>query len=119
MSYAVSQGPAAQEARAEAEAERNQLLEKIQAAGGISEEEAIEIASEQMAAELGERAEGKEILRYEDGSAAVMIKDISGQTDYEHKGDVAYSVIFTDPNDHSTYHCVIDAVDGSILKTYE
>ena len=50
---------------------------------------------------------------------AVIIQDISGQTDYEHKGDVAYNVIFSDPNDHSTYYCVIDAVDGSILKTYE
>ncbi|MCH5262155.1 MAG: PepSY domain-containing protein [Lachnospiraceae bacterium] len=119
MSYAVSQTPAAQEARAEMQAEKNQLREKIQAAGGISEEEAIEIATKQMAAELGERAEGKEILKYEDGSVAVMIQDISGQTDYEHNGDVAYNVIFSDPNDHSTYYCMIDAVDGSILKTYE
>ena len=119
MSYAVSQTPAAQEARAEMQAEKNQLREKIQSAGGISEEEAIEIATKQMAAELGERAEGKEILKYQDGSVAVMLQDISEQTEYEHKGDVAYNVIFSDPNDHSTYYCVIDAVDGSILKTYE
>ena len=119
MSYAVSQTPAAQEARAEMQAEKDQLREKIKAEGGISEEEAIEIAEKQMAVELGERAEGKEILKYQDGSVAVMMQDISGQTDYEHKGDVAYNVIFSDPNDHSTYYCVIDAVDGSILKTYE
>ena len=119
MSYAVSQTPAAQEARAEMQAEKNQLQEKIQAEGGISEEEAIEIAAKQMAAELGERAEGKEILKYEDGSVAVMMQDISGQTDYEHRGDVAYNVIFSNPDDHSTYYCIIDAVDGSILKTYE
>ena len=119
MSYAVSQTPAAQEARAEMQAEKDQLREKIQAEGGISEEEAIEIATKQMAAELGERAEGKEILKYQDGSVAVMLQDISEQTEYEHKGDVAYNVIFSDPNDHSTYYCVIDAVDGSILKTYE
>ena len=119
MSYVVSQTSAAQEARAEMQAEKDQLRKKIQTEGGISEEEAIEIATKQMAAELGERAEGKEILKYEDGSVAVMIQDISGQTDYEHKGDVAYNVIFSDPNDHSTYYCVIDAVDGSILKTYE
>ncbi|MDE6846584.1 MAG: PepSY domain-containing protein [Lachnospiraceae bacterium] len=121
MSYAVSQGTAAQEARAERQAEEKQWREKIQAAGGISEEEAIEIAMKQMKDELGERAEGKEILKYEDGSVAVIKIDISEQTDYEHKGDVAYLVIFSNPseNDHSTYYCMIDAVDGSILKTYE
>ena len=121
MSYAVSQGTAAQEARAESQAEEKQWREKIQAAGGISEEEAIEIAMKQMKDELGARAEGKEILKYEDGSVAVIKIDISEQTDYEHKGDVAYLVIFSNPseNDHSTYYCMIDAVDGSILKTYE
>lgn len=121
MSYAVSQGSAAQEAKAEKQANEKQLSEKIQSLGGISEEEAIEIATKQMKDELGERAEGKEILKYEDGSVAVIKTDISEQTDYEHKGDVAYLVIFSNPseNDHSTYYCMIDAVDGSILKTYE
>ncbi|MDE6621942.1 MAG: PepSY domain-containing protein [Lachnospiraceae bacterium] len=121
MSYAVSQGTAAQEARAQMQTEENQLRERIQAAGGISEEEAIEIAAKRMVDELGERAEGKEILKYHDGSAAVIIQDISEQTDYEHKGDIAYLVIFSNPdeNNHSTYYCMIDAVDGSILKTYE
>ena len=119
MSYAVSQGPAAQEARAEKQAEENQWQEKIQAAGGISEEEAIEIATKQMESELGARAEGKEILKYQDGSAAVLILDISEKTDYEHKGDLAYYIIFDNPNDHSVYYCTIDAVDGSVLETCE
>jgi len=121
MSYAVSQGTAAQEARAEEQEKEKQWQEKIQAAGGISEDEAIEIATKQMKDELGERAEGKEILKYEDGSVAVIKIDISEQMDYEHEGDVAYLVIFSNPNedDHSTYYCMIDAVDGSILKTYE
>lgn len=121
MSYAVSQGTAAQEARAERQEEEKQWREKIQATGGISEEKAIEIATKQMKDELGERAEGKEILKYEDGSVAVIKIDISEQTDYEHNGDVAYLVIFSNPseNDHSTYYCMIDAVDGSILETYE
>ena len=117
MSYAVEQSPAAQEARAEKEAEEKQWQERIQAAGGISEEEAIKIAKKQMEAELGERAEGKEILKYRDGSAAVLKLDISEESRYEHKGDMAYYVIFTD--DHSTYYCTIDAVDGSILETCE
>ena len=117
MSYAVSQSTAAQEARAEMQAEENQLREGIQAAGGISEEEAIEIATKRMEDELGERAEGKEILKYQDGSTAVLILDISEEAGYKHKGDLAYYVIFTD--DHSTYYCTIDAVDGSVLETCE
>ncbi len=115
MSYAVSQTPAAQEARAEMEAEREQQREAIRAAGGITEEEAIEIATKQMESDLGGRAEGKEILRYQDGSVAVLILDISGETDYEHKGDLAYLVNFYNSSDHSSYTCIIDAVDGSIL----
>lgn len=117
MSYAVSQSTAAQEARAEKQAEEKQWRERIQAAGGISEEEAIEIATKQMETELGERAEGKEILKYQDGSAAVFKEDISEETGYEHKGDVAYIVKFYNPNDHSSYGCTIDAVDGSVLET--
>ena len=68
-----------------------------------------------MEADLGERAEGKEILRYQDGSAAVTTKDLSGQTDYEHKGDIAYMVYFENPEDHSFYECTIDTVGGNIL----
>ena len=119
MSYAVSQSSAAQEARAEKEEEKSKQREIIEAAGGISEEEAIEIATKQMEAELGERAEGKEILKYQDGSAAVIILDISKKTDYEHKGDFAYYVIFDNPNDNSIYYCTIDAVDGMVLETCE
>ncbi|MDE6750936.1 MAG: PepSY domain-containing protein [Lachnospiraceae bacterium] len=118
-SYAVSQSTAAQEARAEEEEEKNHQREIIEAAGGISEAEAIEIATKQMAAELGERAEGKEILKYQDGSAAVIILDISEETDYEHKGDLAYYIIFENKNDHSIYYCTIDAVDGRVLETCE
>lgn len=115
MSYAIEQSPAAQEARAEMEAEKNQLIEAVQAAGGISQEEAIEIATKQMESDLGERAEGKEILRYQDGSVAVFLQDISGQTTYEHEGDWAYFVNFRNASDHTYYTCLIDPVDGSIL----
>ncbi len=57
MSYAVSQGTAAQEARAQMQAEKNQLQEKIQAAGGISEKEAIGLARKAMETDIGERSE--------------------------------------------------------------
>ena len=52
MSYAVSQSTASQETRAQLQAEKNQLRERIQAAGGISDEEAIEIAAKRMMDEL-------------------------------------------------------------------
>lgn len=119
MRYAIEQSPAAQEARAEMAAERARLEEMIQAAGGISQEEAIEIAQKQMESELGEKAEGKEILRHQDGSVAVLILEISEREGYGNKGELAYYVIFSNPNenDHSTYYCTIDAVDGSVLHT--
>lgn len=122
MNYALSQSPAAQEARAHAQEVKDQW-ERIEAGGGISEKEAIEIATEQMEAELGERAEEKEILRHRDGSVAVIRSDISWQTNYEHTGNsadnvhLAYTVYFENPKDHSSYECTIDAVDGSILQS--
>ena len=58
-------------------------------------------------------------MKYQDGSAAVLILDISEETGYKHKGDLAYYVIFDNPNDHSIYYCTIDAVDGSVLETCE
>lgn len=115
MKYAVSQSPASQKAKMEEE--EKQLKENVQAADGISEEEAIEIAVKQMEAELGEGAKGKEIARREDGSVVVLLLDISGETGYEHKGDMAYLVGFSNPVDHSSYTCTIDALDGSILYT--
>ena len=116
MNYVLSQSPAAQEERARVQAEKEQW-ERIEAGDGISEEEAIEIAVKQMEAELGEGAEGKEIARRKDGSVVVLLLDISGETGYEHKGDMAYLVGFSNPVDHSSYTCTIDAVDGSILHT--
>ena len=116
MSYAVSQSSAAQEAKAEMQEKESEWQEMIEAAGGISEEEAIEIATRQMKAEIGARAEGKDILRYEDGSAAVIKLVLSERANYGHKGDVVYLVHFYNSEDHSKYECKINAMDGSILK---
>ena len=115
MQYAIEQSPAAQEARAEYLAEKNRLREMVQTAGGISEEEAIEIAGKQMESELGERAEEMELETDIYGCGAFLV-DISNQTEYEHEGDLAYIVSFRNPNDRSTYNCKIDAVDGSVLQ---
>ncbi|MCM1263203.1 MAG: hypothetical protein NC313_10825 [Butyrivibrio sp.] len=117
MKYAVEQSPAAMEARAEMEMEEEQLNKIIQESGGISAEEAIEIAQAQMELELGDKAEGKELLRYNDGTIAVRPYDISGQTAYAHDNDIAYIIGFGNPVDRSGYTCTIDAIDGSILHT--
>ncbi|MCM1046509.1 MAG: PepSY domain-containing protein [Candidatus Gastranaerophilales bacterium] len=117
MSYAVSQSSAAQEVKTQMQAEQDQLREEIRNVGGISQEEAIEIATKQMESELGEAAQGKEIMKYRDGSVAITVREISEQEDPEHAGDVAYWIVFGNPNDSSTYYCLIDAVDGSVLKS--
>lgn len=114
MSYAVSQSTAAQEAREEYLAEKAMLQEKVQAADGISGEEAIEIARKKMESDLGERAERMELLTDIYGCGA-FLNEISEQSYYEHDGDLAYLVSFTDPDDHSAYTCWIDAVDGSVI----
>lgn len=116
MNYAISQKPEVQEAIAQMQAVKEQW-ERIEAGEGISEEEAIEIAAAQMETELGERAEGQEILRHKDGSVAVVKTDISWRTDYEHMRDAAYIVYFENTEDHLSYNCTIDAVDGSVLHS--
>lgn len=112
MSYAIEQSPAAQEVKAEMQEEQANLEEQVETVEGISEEEAIEIATNQMKSEIGERAEGKELL-------TVFLDDISDQTDFEHKGDVAYVLGFGNPSNRSTYTCAVDATDGSVLYTNE
>ena len=114
MKYVVEQSPAAQEARAEYLAEKDRLRKIAQAAGGISEKEAIEIARKQMESELGERAAEMELLTDIYGCSA-FLNDISNVTYYEHEGNVAYRISFSSLNDHTTYTCMIDAVDGSVL----
>lgn len=118
MSYAAAQSQTAKEARAEYLAEKALLEEKVQAAGGISEEEAIAAAKKQMESEIGKRADGRELMTDIFGCGA-HLEDISDQTDYEHKGDAAYNVGFGNPEDGSVYTCLIDAVDGSVLQAWD
>ncbi|MDE7340818.1 MAG: hypothetical protein K2N80_09740 [Lachnospiraceae bacterium] len=135
MSYAVSQGTAAQEARAEEqekidEAERRDralLEEKVKAAGGISEDEAIEIARKAMEADIGEKAKELEVRIYPDLASngwKLRLYDITDWDEYKDKGDIAYSVQFgnkeevVDPEEFCDYHCMVNAVDGSICGAY-
>ncbi|MCM1113309.1 MAG: hypothetical protein NC399_08665 [Muribaculum sp.] len=106
MSYAVSQGSAAQEAREEMLAEQEKLRERVAALGGISQYEAEKIAVNQMKTELGDDAEDTEfqwITLEENGEAA--------------DGGLVYDAFFHNSEARFWYECVIDAVGGEIRWT--
>lgn len=101
--YALGQTRAAQETREEMRAEQKRLREQVQAMGGISEKEAIEIARNQLESELGTLAERTELFQ-------VSFSELK-------KGSVAveYEVIFYDPVEVHYYFYEIDPADGSLL----
>lgn len=105
--------------------ERAMLEEKVKAAGGISEEEAIVIARKAMEADIGEKS--KELKVYISRKAEsygwkLELCDITDEDEY--KGDIAYSVNFDnveemkEPEDFFAYSCYVNAVDGSICCAY-
>lgn len=94
------------------------MREKIQAVGGIRAEEAIEIATKQMEAELGESAAGKEILKYEDGSVAVMIQDISEQADTAVQYEISEEQMDADTAQTQDAAQEQGAKTGSIMRAY-
>ena len=107
-------------------AERAELEAKVKAAGGISEEKAVEIAQKAMETDLGEKA--KELKLGIDEkfgwSSDLCVADWSEIKDKD-KGALAYSVGFgnmiedeTEIEDWLNYVCVVNAVDGSILEAY-
>lgn len=123
MSYAVAQGPQAQEARAESQEKEDRLKMTLEnAGGGISADQAVEIAREQLKAELGDKADELELLKYRDGSNAVSLMDVSDYSEAEFacesRAGVMYHVHFDSPDAQYAYGFFIDAVDGSILYTY-
>ncbi len=108
-------------------AERVMLEEKVKAAGGISEEEAIEIAKKAMETDIGEKS--KELKVYISPNAEsygwkLGLWDITDWDEYKDKGDIAYSVNFDNvekmekPEDFFAYSCFVNAVDGSICGAY-
>ncbi|MCM1123738.1 MAG: hypothetical protein NC416_14235 [Eubacterium sp.] len=122
MSYAVSQESSAQDVRAAEQAKAAQLEKIVQDAGGISREEAVEIAKKQLKTDVGGRADGLELMTDSSGSGASLAaaSDYSGAAfEKESKADVVYDVSFGNPDLHSSYGYIIDAVDGSILYTYK
>ena len=106
--------------------ERAELEAKVKAAGGISEEKAVEIAQKAMETDLGEKA--KELKLGIDEkfgwSSDLCVADWSEIKDKD-KGALAYSVGFgnmiedeTEIEDWLNYVCVVNAVDGNILEAY-
>lgn len=107
-------------------ARRTELEEKVKAAGGISEEKAVEIARKAMETDLGEKA--KELKLHVDEtfgwSSELCVADWS-EIKEKDKGALAYSVGFgnevgdeTEIDDWLNYWCTVNAVDGSILEAY-
>ena len=113
------------EYEAEDRAKRAELEAKVKAAGGISEEKAVEIAQKAMETDLGEKA--KELKLYINKtygwSSDLRVADWS-EIKEKDKGALAYSVGFNNVKegmeiDNSlNYWCTVNAVDGSILEAY-
>lgn len=123
MGYAVAQsGVVTEEEKAAYRAEEERKRTIVREAGGISEEEAIETAEKRLAADLGESAASLELMTDVRGRGAVLA-DVSDESEIgikvESKAGVAYDVSFGDPDTHAVYGYIIDAVDGSILYTYQ
>ena len=132
MSYAVEQGlngktpeQIAAEDLAKELAEKAMLEEKVKAAGGISEEEAIEFARMAMEADIGEKAKELKLLidrpEAEIYGWEVGLVDITDEDEY--KGDIAYEVQFDKwdemkPEVFFSYVCYVNAIDGSISGAY-
>lgn len=124
MSYAVAHGPQVQAAAAESQEKEDRLKMTLEnAGGGISADQAVEIAREQLKAELGDKADELELLKYRDGSNAVSLMDVSDYSEAEFacesKAGVMYHVHFDSPDAQYAYGFFIDAVDGRILYTYK
>lgn len=112
---------------AEDRAERAELEAKVKAAGGISEEEAIEIARKAMEEDIGEKAKGMQLRPWQERlgwKTDLCIADWS-EIKEEDRGALGYYMQFDDydDNDHAEdgadYHCTVNAVDGSILEAYQ
>lgn len=106
-------------------AERVVLEGKVQAADGISEEKAIEIAKQAMEADIGNRGEKLKLRIDESYGWSTSLDDITDWDEYKDRGEIAYFVQFDNGEDGmnledmTIYICVVNAVDGSILDAYE
>lgn len=109
----------------ETRAERAELEAKVKAAGGISEEEAVEIAKKAMETDLGEKAKGLKLHDAEESYGwRAELYDITDWDEYKDKGELGYFIQFdnveeiNELDDLFAYHCVVNAIDGSICGAY-
>ncbi len=112
------------EYEAEDRAKRAELEAKVKAAGGISEEKAVEIAQKAMETDLGEKAkELKLCINTYGWSSDLRVADWS-EIKEKDKVALAYSVGFNNVKEGMetenwlNYVCVVNAVDGNILEAY-
>ncbi len=105
--------------------ERAEFEAKVKAAGGISEEKAVEIAQKALETDLGDK--GKELELVIDEAygwrSDLCVADWS-EIKEKDKGALAYCIGFnnadkvTEMDDLLNYNCTVNAVDGSILEAY-
>lgn len=123
MSYAIAHGPQTQAAGAESWEKEARLEKALQDADGMSGDEAVEIAEKQLKADLGDAADGLELMTDNLGRGACLLDALDYaevELERESRAGLIYDVGFGDPDDKSfTYGYFIDAVDGSILYTWK
>lgn len=121
MSYAISINVKTEaEYEAEDRAKRAGLEEKVQAEDGISEDEAIEIAKKTMEADIGEKANDLIFRMWNEDygwKTDLCVADWS-EIKEEDRGAIGYYMAFYSESYSQSYHCTINAVDGSILEAY-
>lgn len=121
MSYAVANsGVVTEEEKAAYRAEKARIEKIVQDNNGISGDKAVEIARKQLEADLGDAANGLELMTDCNGNGATLCDTTQeGYEEIHSKADVAYDIAFGNPDTHVVYGYIIDAVDGSILYTYK
>lgn len=105
--------------------ERAELEAKVKEAGGISEEEAVELAKKALETDLGDK--GKELTLVIDEAfgwrSDLCVADWS-EIKEKDRGALAYCIGFnnadkvTEVDDLLNYNCTVNAADGSILEAY-
>lgn len=105
--------------------ERAELEAKVKEAGGISEEEAVELAKKALETDLGDK--GKDLTLVIDEAfgwrSDLCVADWS-EIKEKDRGALAYCIGFnnadkvTEVDDLLNYNCTVNAADGSILEAY-
>lgn len=111
------------EYEAEDRAKRAELEAKVQALNGISEEEAIEIGKKALETDLGAKGKEMKLRLWEEryGWKTDLCVADWNEIKEEDRGAIGYYMQFDygdDSDDWTSYHCTVNAVDGSILEAY-